>query len=72
MISFITIVHEKLLQATGSILTFLFGSGVGGSVLVMSTQNIDTALRWGVFLVTIGLGILKAYYMIKSDGKPKL
>lgn len=64
------IVHGKATEIVNSGLTFLFGGGLGSSVMiVMNEQNIDTALRWGVFIVTIILGIIKAYYMIKNEGK---
>lgn len=52
-------------------LTFLFGGGVGSSVMIVTLENVDTALRLGVFIITIIVGIVKTYYMIKYEGKSK-
>ncbi len=53
-------------------LTLLLGTGVGSTITIHMTQaNMDTALRWGVFIVTIIVGVVKVYYMIKNEGKSK-
>ena len=65
-------INGKAVEMINGGLTFLFGGGVGSSIMIVMTQeNIDTALRWGVFTVTIVVGIVKIFYMIKHEGKSK-
>jgi len=52
-----------------SLITFFFGTGVGSSVIMstLATADIDDWLMRGVAIVTICLGLLKGYLMIKKD-----
>ena len=48
------------------LLTFLFGGGLAGTVTVDVMGDIDMYLRWSVYLVTIVLGVVKVFLMIKK------
>lgn len=63
-------IHGKATEIISSALTFLFGGGVGSTMMIsLNMVNVSTALHWGVCIITIILGILKGYYMIKNEGK---
>lgn len=48
------------------ILTFVIGSGLGGTVIFEFRDEVDMYLRWSVYIITIVLGIIKGCLMIKK------